>query len=266
MNSRDFDKTVYALRLVYRVGMLLVVGSLAAVAVTARAADFSVSPMIVEFQRGVRSAEIQVRNLDKQPIRFQIRATDWSQDASGKNIYADSKSLIWFPRAIELAPDESRIIRVGIRALPATQEQAYMIFITEVPLEGSRPEKAQGAQVQIILSVSVPIFVPPARAQPGGAVESIELSGGSLNVVVANAGNRHFSYREAVVVGVDSEGAEKFRQTVRGKTLLAGSRHSLEVRIPSEACRQLRELALTLTTSEKSAIKRRLDVSRAECE
>jgi fimbrial chaperone protein len=264
MMRRRPDKAALALRLFWIGAWLL--GVLAATAPALQAADFSVSPMILEFPRGIRSAEIQVRNLDQQPIRFQVRGADWSQDESGKNIYADSRSLIWFPRALELAPGEIRIIRVGVRATPASQEQAYTVFLKEVVLGESQVEKTQGAQVRLLLSVSVPVFVPPLKPRPGGALESVKLRGGRLDVVVANGGNQHFSYHEAVIVGLGPDGAEKFRQQVRGRTLLAGSRQQLQVSIPPDVCGKLRELALELTTSEQSEIKRRLDVSRADCE
>jgi len=221
--------------------------------------------MILEFGRGVRSAEVQVRNLDQQPIRFQVRGADWSQDESGKNIYSDSQALIWFPRALELAPGESRIIRVGVRATPATQEQTYTIFLQEVALEGPPTEKTQGAQIRLLLSISVPVFVPPLKPQPGGEFESVEIRNGTLAAVIANRGNRHFSYREAVIVGLGVDGAEKFTQKVQGRTLLAGSRQRLQVRIPRDVCGQLKELTLMLATSEQSKIQRRLDVSRADC-
>jgi hypothetical protein len=85
-------------------------------------------------------------------------------------------------------------------------------------------------------------------------------------VVVANGGNRHFSYREVAIVGLAPDGTEKFNQRVQGRTLLAGSRQQVQVKIPKDVCGQLRALALTLTTSEQFEIKRRLDVSRADCE
>lgn len=251
--------------LLFGMGALLL-GALTVTARGSQAADFSVSPMFLELERGARSAEIQVQNLDQQPIRFQVRGADWSQDESGKNVYADSQSLIWFPRALELAPGESRIIRVGVRATPALQEQAYTVFLQEVAVGGSPAGKAGGAQVRLLLSVSVPVFVPPAKPAPGGAVESAELRGGSLNVVIANGGNRHFSYREAAIVGLAPDGTEKFTEKVQGRTLLAGSRQQFQVRIPRDVCGQLRELALTLTTSEQSEVKHRLNVSRADCE
>lgn len=244
----------------------LLAGFLHATLSFAHAADFSVSPMIVEFERGVRSAEIHVRNLDQQPIRFQIRGTDWSQDESGKNIYADSKSLIWFPRALELAPGESRIIRVGVRAMPAAQEQTYTVFLQEVALGGQAAGKSGGAQIRLLLSVSVPIFIPPIKPQIAGGFDSVMLGSGTLDVVIGNAGNRHFSYREAVIVGMDAAGTEKFTQKAQGRTLLAGSRQRLQVKIPRELCEQLNEIALTLTTSEPPEIKHRLNVSRADCQ
>jgi fimbrial chaperone protein len=261
---RCSDKVAFALRL-FGLGALLL-GTLAVPVRGTRAADFSVSPMILELERGARSAEIQLRNLDQQPVRFQVRGADWSQDESGKNIYTDSQSLIWFPRALELAPGESRIIRVGVRAMPALREQAYTVFLQEVALDGAQSGKAGGAQIRLLLSVSVPVFVPPAKPEPGGAVESIELRGGTLDVVIGNGGNRHFSYREATIVGRGPDGTEPFTQKAQGRTLLAGSRQRFQVQIPQEICRQLRELTLTLTTSEQSEIKRRLDVSRADCE
>lgn len=264
MTARRPGTGVFALRLSWIGALLLAV--LAVLARGSQAADFSVSPMIVELERGARSAEIQVQNLDQQPIRFQVIGMDWSQDESGKNLYADSKSLIWFPRALELAPGESRIIRLGVRATPAAQEQAYTVFLQEVALGGAPGEKAAGAQVRLLLSVSVPVFVPPAKPQAGGAIESVELRRGLLDVVIGNEGNRHFSYREAAIVGLAPDGTEKFSQKAPGRTLLAGSRQQLQVRIPLDACGQLSELALTLTTSVPSEIKRRLNVSRADCE
>ena len=244
----------------------MVVLALAGPIHASRAADFSVSPMSIEFARGARSGEIHVRNLDQQPIRFQVSGMDWSQDENGKNVYADSKTLIWFPRALELAPAESRIIRVGVRATPASREQAFTIFLKEVVLDSSQAEKVQGAQVRLLLSVSVPVFVPPAKPQSGGSIESIELRGGSLNAVIANEGNQHFSYREGAVVGLAPGGTEKFARKLPPRTLLAGSRQQFQVRIPPDICGQLRELALTLTTPEQTEIKRRLDVSRADCQ
>lgn len=249
---------------------LLGIGALLLIAVAtpmrgSRAADFSVSPMFLDFPSGARSGEIEVRNLDQQPIRFQVRGVDWSQDEAGKNIYVDSRSLIWFPRTLELAPSESRIIRVGVRATPASQEQAYTLILEEVAVGGPQAEKG-GAQVRLLLSVSVPVFVPPAKPVAGGAIESAELRSGTLAIAIANGGNRHFSYREAEIAGLGLDGIEKFSQKLPGRTLLAGSRQRVEVRIPQETCRQLRELALTLTTSGQSEIKRRLDVSRTDCE
>ena len=244
----------------------LLAGLLAATATVSRAADFSVSPMSLQFSQGSRSGEIQVRNLDQQAIRFEVRGVDWSQDGNGKNIYVDSQSLIWFPRAMELAAGESRIIRVGVKAPPASQEKSYIIVLKEVVAEEVKPQSQRGARVRLLLSVSVPVFIPPAKPQFGGSLEAMGLRAGTLNFVIANTGNQHFSYRETAVIGLASDGTEKFRHKVPRSTLLAGSRQRFEVRIPQEICKQMSEMALTLVSQEQTEIKRRLDVSRADCE
>lgn len=253
-----------------RIGLLgasiLLVAAIATIVPASLAADFSVSPMSLKFPLGTRSGEIQVRNLDQQPIRFQVRGVDWSQDESGKDSYVDSQSLIWFPRALELGPGESRIIRVGVRAMPGSQERAYILILQEVIVEGVKAEQQRGAQVRLLLSVSVPIFVPPAKPEFGGSIESMALHGGTLNVAIGNTGNQHFSYREASIVGLGRDGTEKFTKSLPRSTLLAGSRQRFEVKIPQETCRQLRELALTVLSPEQTELKRRLDVSRADCE
>ena len=153
-----------------------------------------------------------------------------------------------------------------MRATPASKEQAYTISLQEVPVGEAPAGKARGAQVRLLLNVSVPVFVPPAKPTPGGAVESLELRGGRLEIVIANEGNRHFNYREARIVGLGADGTEKFAEKARGRTLLAGGRQKMHVQIPQEICRQLKDVTLTLGTSEQSEVKRRLDVSRADCE
>lgn len=245
---------------------ILLLGVLGLTAAASLAADFSVSPMSLQFPAGSRSGEIQVRNLDQQAIRFQIRGVDWSQDGNGKNSYVDSQSLIWFPRAMELAPGESRIVRVGVKAAPASQEKAYIIILKEVVAEDPRPQGERGAQVRLLLSVSVPVFIPPAKPQFGGLIETMALRAGVLDLVIANTGNQHFSYRETAIVGLGLDGTEKFQHKVPRRTLLAGSRQRVEVKFPQEICKHLREIALTLVSQEQTEIKRRLDVSRADCE
>ena len=245
---------------------ILLLGLLALTATASLAADFSVSPMSLQFPQGTRSGEIQVRNLDQQAIRFQVRGVDWNQDDNGKNVYVDSQSLIWFPRAMELAPGESRIIRVGVKAAPASQERAYIVVLKEVVAESATTQPQGGAQVRLFLSVSVPVFIPPLKPRFGGSIESMALRGGTLDFVIANSGNQHFSYRESSVVGVGANGTEKYQQKVPRSTLLAGSRQRFEVKLPKEVCGQLREVMLTLITQEQTEIKQRLDVSRADCE
>src|SRR5438045_1433233 len=82
------------------------------------AGEFTINPLRVSLDRTARASEIAVRNDDATPLRMQVQAMTWRQDVDGKDQYEPSDDLIFFPRALEIAPGESRIIRVGVKAAP----------------------------------------------------------------------------------------------------------------------------------------------------
>ena len=97
------------------------------------AGEFTINPLRVSLDRTARASEVTVRNDDATPLRMQVQAMSWRQDAEGKDQYEVSDDLIFFPRALEIPPGESRIIRVGVKAAPATREDTYRLFIEELP-------------------------------------------------------------------------------------------------------------------------------------
>src|SRR5450432_1756242 len=97
------------------------------------AGEFTINPLRVNLDRATRSSEITVRNDDTAPLRMQVQAMSWRQDAEGKDQYEVSDDLIYFPRALEILPGESRIIRVGVKAAPVSREETYRLFIEELP-------------------------------------------------------------------------------------------------------------------------------------
>ncbi len=66
------------------------------------AAEFAILPLRVELDRANRAAEVVVRNDDKAPLRMQVQAMAWRQDADGKDQYEPAEGLIYFPRALEI--------------------------------------------------------------------------------------------------------------------------------------------------------------------
>src|SRR5262245_55910672 len=81
----------------------------------AKSAEFSVSPIRLEFEAGARSAAVTVANDDKRPLRMQLRLMEWTQDADGVDVYRESDELVYFPRLMSVEPGEKRLVRVGLK-------------------------------------------------------------------------------------------------------------------------------------------------------
>src|ERR1051325_10876733 len=80
------------------------------------AAEFSVSPIRLPFERGARAAAVTVSNDDARPLRMQLRLMEWTQDAAGADVHRDSEELVYFPRMMTVPPGGKRLVRVGLES------------------------------------------------------------------------------------------------------------------------------------------------------
>src|SRR5208282_1852193 len=116
------------------------------------AAEFTINPLLVDLDRTNRASEILVRNEGSTQLRMQVQAMNWRQDANGQDQYEPADGLLYFPRTMEIPPGDSRVIRLGVKAAPVTVEEAYRVFVEELPpAEPATP--APGASLQILLRV-----------------------------------------------------------------------------------------------------------------
>lgn len=228
------------------------------------ASDFVINPLQVTLSHEVKSAQIEIRNDDTQPLRVQLQAMTWSQDADGKDGYVESDGLLYFPKAMEIPAGGSQIVRLAPRAVPASVEDTYRLFIAELP----RPDDARStgsASVRVLLRVGVAVFVDPLAPKPGGEIGSLALHGGVATLSVTNTGNVHFAADRLAIVGLDRDGKTLFETPVRDRYFLAGTTKRLRVQIPREQCGQLAALEAVLVGTGID-LERRLDVSRADCQ
>lgn len=220
----------------------------------AGAAEFSVSPIRVELARGVRSAAVTVANEDAQPLRMQLRLMEWTQDADGKDVHRESDALVYYPRMMTLQPGEKRLVRVGLKGPAGTTEQAYRLYLDELP----RPEVAAVSGVNFTIRFALPVFVPPQEAKPRGAIDSIALRDGRLQVIVSNPGNQSFRIATIAVRG----GA--FATEAAGWYMLAGATRTHTFDIPPAVCRNLSRLDITVK-ADRLALQGGLDVDAGMC-
>src|SRR5271169_816467 len=128
-----------------------------------QASDFTINPLQVSLEGSNRASEVVVRNDDSTPLRMQVQAMSWRQDAEGKDQYEVADDLLYFPRAMEIAPGESRIVRVGVKSVPVSREEAYRLFIEELPPAAPPSPEPQGASLRVFLRIGVAVFVAPVQ-------------------------------------------------------------------------------------------------------
>lgn len=163
--------------------LALVLGSSAAQA-------FQVRPVRVDLGSRQPAAQLVVSNPTAQTMLIQADAFEWLQ-ARDKESLNPTEHLIVNPPIFELAPGAQQVVRVGLRrAVEAAVELPYRIWLTQV----ATPGEANDTGVQMLLRVSLPVFVTGAATGTAQAVWQRGVSDGAVEL--GNSGARHLHVRE----------------------------------------------------------------------
>lgn len=212
----------------------------------ARAGDWRVSPIRLDLGRDAKSGVVTVFNESDDRLQVQMTAMEWTQDAEGKDRYAESGDILFFPRLMIFDRKEEKILRAGIRVPAAGVEKAYRLFIEEIP----GPRKAEGTAIAIAIRFGVPIFVHPLKEEPRGEVGPVTMAAGTLGIPVRNSGNVHFVVRSILVKGRNGKGEEIFSKEMNGWYVLAGASRVYATEIPPEACGSLAGVEIEVDTDK----------------
>jgi len=214
--------------------------------VPARAGDWRVSPIRLDLGRDAKSGVVTIINESDDRLQVQMTAMEWTQDADGKDQYAESGDILFFPRLMIFDKKEEKILRAGIRVPATVMEKAYRLFIEEIP----GPRKAEGANIAVAIRFGVPIFVHPLKEEPRGEVGPVTMSEGTLRVPVKNSGNVHFVIQSILVKGMNRKGEEIFSRELSGWYLLAGASRVYSTDVPPEACGNLAGMEIEVKTDK----------------
>lgn len=209
---------------------------------TASAAEFSISPLRMQFAPGARSAAVSIHNEDRRPIRFQISLVEWTQDAKGNDVYTPSNDLVFFPRQLTVAPGERAVARVGPKRPQAGPEKTYRLRVEELPepLDGT-----PGMAIGLSIVFALPVFLGVADAMPQAQIEPLQMQNGKLKAVVRNTGRSQFRIDSLAV-----RGANGYAQQMAGWYLLAGASREHLLDIPAADCRALQHLDLEVKVDQ----------------
>lgn len=243
----------------------LVALGVAAWAPAVAAGEFSIVPLRVNLDRAARAIEVSIRNLDATPLRMQVEAMTWSQDDRGNDVYSPADGLIYFPRALEIAPGESRVVRVGIRAAPVNREDTYRLFVQELPpAEASSGTGPMGASVRVQLRIGVPVFVAPERIDRRAEIVELDMGAGRAKLKLANRGNVHFTADRVEVTALATDGSRLHSQQFQERYFLAGVVKLLQSDIPPAVCAKVAAVE-ALVVGENVDLRHKVDVEPGAC-
>jgi fimbrial chaperone protein len=231
-------------------------------------ANFSVSPTSLDLSSIAKSGAFSVINSGEDKLTCQIDVKEWAQDAEGKDVYTDTKDIVFFPKIMTVEPNEQRAVRIGIKGPLSAKEKTYRFFVEEIPSQKKEPEgKGTGkitAGLTIAFQYSMPIFVKPIRQQESGIIEKIEMSGGTARVVIRNTGNVHFKLLSVKFRGKAADGAELFSKEFTGWYVLHGLARSYAAVVPRDVCDKLSTIEIK-AQAENFGISGNMNVLKTMC-
>lgn len=223
-------------------------------------AEWRVTPIRLDLGKDAKSGVLTVINEGDDKLHVQMKAYEWTQDPDGKDQYTETNDIIFFPKIMVFEKKEERIIRVGIKMPAVAKEKTYRLFIEEIP----EPKKTEGVRVAIAIRFGVPIFVKPLKEEAKGEIKKIELSKGTLNIIIKNTGNTHFIINSIALKGKTPGEEEKLSRELSGWYLLSGASRLYTTSIPGEVCEDLKKIDIQVKT-DKFTLEGRLDIDKAMC-
>ena len=207
-------------------------------------AGWSVSPIRIELGPQARTHVINVFNDSDKPLTVETSSKLWTQDELGADLYTDTNDLVFFPKVLTLAAQETRVIRVGIKVPTTANEKTYRLFIKEK----ERKSSAGKTGISILVNFGVPIFSQPLKTLEKGEVASAQLDNGDLNLRIRNTGNLSFQIKEIAITGIGTTGMETYRETLNGWYLLAGAERTYKAKINQADCLQTNRIDTMVKT------------------
>jgi len=233
-----------------------------------QASDFQIQPTALELNSNVKSGVLSVINNGNKKLNVQISVMEWTQDATGKDVYGETQDIVFFPKIMTVEPEEQRAIRIGLKGRSPLQERTYRIFIEEIPApkkpSGEKPSEKIIAELTIAFRYAIPIFAKPVRLQERGIVEKLEMSRGAVKASIRNTGSIHIKLLKVKLRGKDTDGKELFSKEIAGWYVLQGMSRSYEAAVPREVCENLAKFEI-VAEAENFNINGTLNVQKEMC-
>lgn len=195
-----------------------------AVAVSALAATFSVTPVRIFMKAQDRAVAVTLNNESDQPVVLQADIYNWTQKPDGTDELVPSEDLVLSPPIVKLGPKAKQVVRLArLRPADASRQLTYRLIMREIP-EVTAPK--DNIQVTVALALSMPVFITPAPAKRAIVCDASRGEADMLNVGCANNGSAYAQVREVLV----KQGERVIGKFEGGAYVLPGSRKVVPVK------------------------------------
>lgn len=166
-------------------------------AASAMAEGLRVSPVVLDIPAPGAAAILTLRNDGRQAITVQTRSFRWQQ-SSGQESLQRSRDVVVSPPSVRLPPGASQAIRVvRVKKSPVADEEAYRIFINEVPDQSRR----RAGAVAFATELRIPVFFTAQGARSAEVAWGLSTSGGATYLVASNRGDTRLRLADVELLG-----------------------------------------------------------------
>jgi fimbrial chaperone protein len=228
-------------------GRLILTLTLVLLSAITQAATYGVSPLSITFSATQKSSVVTVVNEDTRPVMLRVKAMAWTQDGSGSDTYVDTTDLVFFPKRLELAPGDKRVIRVGINSLQGPAEKAYRLYVEELPPAVLAEDDS--TKLSVLVTFGLPVFVQPDKAEPDLKLEAVTVKDDVIVLSINNAGSRHARLSRVLL-----HDGSVVSDAIEGRYIFPGIRKQVSVTVPAAFCSGKKESLAIETENGELAV------------
>lgn len=215
----------------------------------AHAAQFTLSPTRVHLDRGHATETLVLGNSEDREISFEVEVKRWRQGDDGQWALVPDDTLVVHPLVVTVPAGGKARFRVGTLQPGVAAEEAYRVELQQLP----DPEPAQGASVELLTRMSIPVFVQPATHEARVALAHPRVDAGAVRVDLANVGEAYIAPQDSRLRLFDAGGRLLREEPLATEYVLAGAMTPLSRPLAAELCTRVERIELVLAAPALSA-------------
>ena len=155
--------------------------------------SIQLAPLRLVLSDSTTISTLIVKNRSSTPTLVQLELLSWSQK-NNQDVLEPTRDVLISPPVFTIPANGEQILRAVLRRKPdANKELCYRLFVREVE-DQSRP--VTKGSVNVLLNISIPIFIEPAAKVSSKLLWHASLDGANkINIKLVNDGLQHIQIK-----------------------------------------------------------------------